>query len=133
MPPWQRPVAFGAPGDCPLGWQRPGCVVLVVLLVVVVVVVGTGTGAPAGAPGGCVPTMLLTTSTQRSRAGTRTMHPVATGKPVSAGVRSAVYVALATVSLILKHCRWSACATASDGRRPRNRAVIARPVSIRRI
>ena len=45
MPPWQRPVAFGAPGHCPLVWQLPGCVVLVVLLVVVVVVVGTGTGA----------------------------------------------------------------------------------------
>jgi hypothetical protein len=47
MPPWQRPVAFGAPGHCPLVWQLPGCVVLVlvVLVLLVVVVVGTGTGA----------------------------------------------------------------------------------------
>src|SRR5689334_1480728 len=45
---------------------------------------------------------------QRSFAGTRTMQPVATGKLLSDGVRSAVYDAFVEASRILKHWRWSA-------------------------
>ena len=52
--------------------------------------------------------MAFCTSTQRSFAGTFTMQPFATGKLVSVGVRLAVYFTFATVSLILKHWRWSA-------------------------